>query len=60
MNENKPERNNRKKYSPQFKDQALERATRDGVSQTAKDLGIAECVLYSWRAKQSKARAATR
>lgn len=44
----------RQKYSPQFKDQALERAARDGVPQAAKDLGIAEAMLYSWRAKQSQ------
>lgn len=44
----------RQKYSPQFKDQALERAARDGVPQAAKDLGIAEPMLYSWRAKQSQ------
>ena len=41
----------RKKYSPQFKDQALARAEREGVPQVAKDLGIAESQLYSWRAK---------
>lgn len=29
----------RKKYSPRFKDQALERAAKDGVPQGAKDLG---------------------
>jgi transposase-like protein len=28
------------KYSPQFKDQALERAAKDGVPKAAKDLGI--------------------
>lgn len=41
----------RKKYSPQFKDQAVQRAEKDGVTQTAKDLGIAEAMLYSWRSK---------
>lgn len=41
----------RKKYSPQFKDQALSRAEREGVAQVAKDLGMAESQLYSWRAK---------
>ena len=55
MFENKPnQRVTRKKYSSQFKDQALERAERDGVKQTAKDLGLAEAQLYSWRAKQKK------
>ena len=44
----------RKKYSPQFKDQALERAVKDGVPQVAKDLGLAESLLYSWKAQQKK------
>ena len=42
----------RKKYSPEFKDQALARAEKDGIAQVAKDLGISESMLYSWRAKQ--------
>jgi transposase len=41
----------RKKYSPQFKDQALQRAEKDGVRQAAHDLGIPEAMLYSWRTK---------
>lgn len=44
----------RKKYSPQFKDQALERAAKDGISQVAKDLGIKESMLYSWRPQQKQ------
>jgi len=44
----------RQHYSPQFKDQALERAARDGVPKTAKDLGIPEPMLYSWRAKRKQ------
>lgn len=52
MNENKPkQRKAYQKYSPQFKDQALERAAKDGIPQAAKDLGISESLLYSWRAK---------
>jgi transposase len=55
MNENSPkQRKTRQKHSPQFKDQALERAARDGVPQAAKDLGITEGLLYSWRAKRSQ------
>jgi transposase len=55
MNENNPKQKMaRKKYSPQFKDQALERAARDGVPQVAKDLGIAEAMIYNWRAKRSQ------
>ena len=51
MNEvsRKPKRN---KYSSQFKDQELERASREGVSKAAADLGIAEAMLYSWRAQR--------
>lgn len=55
MSENSPkQRKTRQKHSPQFKDQALERAARDGVPQAAKDLGITEGLLYSWRAKRSQ------
>lgn len=55
MNKISPEqRKLRQKYSPQFKDQALERASKDGVSKAAKDLGITEAMLYSWRAKQKQ------
>jgi transposase len=45
---------NRKKYSPQFKDQALIRAEKDGVSQVAKDLGLSESMLYYWRTQQKQ------
>ncbi len=44
----------RKKYSPEFKEQALARAELEGVRQTAKDLDIAEPMLYSWRAKKKR------
>lgn len=55
MSENKTkQRVKRKKFSSQFKDQALERAAKDGVAQAAEDLGIGESLLYSWRAKQRK------
>ncbi len=46
--ETKPQRN---KYSPQFKEQALEHAKQDGVPKAAKDLGLAPAMLYSWQAK---------
>jgi transposase len=42
----------RNKYTPQFKEQALERADRDGIPLVAQDLGLAESMLYSWRAKR--------
>ena len=46
-NNNSDQKLIRNKYSSQFKDQALERAEKDGVSQVAKDLGIGESVLYA-------------
>lgn len=42
----------RKKHSAQFKDQSLEYAKKHGIPQAAKDLGLSESILYSWRAKQ--------
>jgi transposase len=55
MNEKSPKQEKvRQKYSPQFKDQAVERAEKDGVPQVAKDLGIAESMLYYWRAQKNK------
>ena len=41
----------RKRYSPEFKQQALLRAVKDGVSITAHDLGLEAAQLYAWRAK---------
>lgn len=41
----------RSQYSSQFKEQALERTKIDVVSKVAKDLGIAEGMIYSWRKK---------
>jgi transposase len=41
----------RQKYSSQFREQAIQRAKKEGVSKTAKDLGIHEAMLYSWRKK---------
>lgn len=56
MNEkiSKKQTKTRKKYSPQFKDQAVERAAKDGVPQASKDLGIEESVLYYWRSQKNK------
>ena len=55
MNSNSEQKVIRSKYSAQFKDQAVERAEKDGVPQVAKDLGIAEAMLYSWRSRRNKA-----
>jgi len=41
-----------KRYATQFKEQALERADRDGIPKVAQDLGLAEATLYAWRAKR--------
>jgi transposase len=55
MNNNDLEqKTSRKKYSPQFKDQALERSDKEGVPQVAKDLGLAESLLYSWRKQRNQ------
>lgn len=55
MNETNPkQRKIRHKYSPQFKDQALERAAKDGVPKAAADLGIPLPMLYSWRTKRKQ------
>jgi transposase len=56
MNEQNPKKEtpSRKKYSPQFKDQAVQRAAKDGVPQVAKDLGIPESMLYYWRSQKNK------
>jgi transposase len=55
MNENNTKQQTiRQKYSPQFKDQAVERAAKDGVPQVAKDLGIPESMLYYWRTQKNK------
>ena len=53
-NNNSEQKLIRKKYSPQFKDQTLERAEKDGIPQVAKDLGLAEALLYSWRAQRKR------
>ena len=38
----------------QFKEQAVERAKKDGVPKAAKNLGIPQAMLYSWRKSTSK------
>src|SRR3954467_14722012 len=44
----------RNQYTAQFKEQALERAEKDGVAKAAKDLGLAPAMLYSWRSQRCK------
>jgi transposase len=43
------EKKTRNKYSPEFKQQALKRAEKDGVAVAARDLGLAESQIYGWR-----------
>ena len=48
----KSEKNARKQYSAELKEEALKRAEKDGVTTTARDLGLAQSQLYSWRQKK--------
>ena len=41
----------RKRYSAEFKQQALLRAVKDGVPIAARDLGLEAAQLYAWRSK---------
>ena len=41
----------RTRHSPEFKQQALLRAVKDGVAVAARDLGVEPAQLYAWRAK---------
>ena len=42
----------RRKFSPEFKEQALERVKQFGLAQTARDLDLSESLLYNWRSKR--------
>lgn len=41
----------RQRFSPEFKQQALLRALKDGIPVVARDLGLEPAQLYGWRAK---------
>lgn len=45
----------RKRYSDDFKSEALALADRVGVSHAASDLGVHESQLYNWRSKANRA-----
>lgn len=47
----KVEKTTRKRHSQQFKNEALALAERVGVAAAAKQLGLHESQLYSWRSK---------
>ena len=42
----------RNSYTPQFKEQALALAAKEGIPKAAADSGISEPVLYTWRTKR--------
>ena len=42
----------RRRYSPEFKTEALGLAEQVGVSSAAKQLGLHDSQLYSWRKKE--------
>lgn len=44
----------RKRFSAEFKQQALLRAVKDGVSVAARDLGLQPAQLYAWRGKSQQ------
>ena len=44
-------RKDRKQFSVEFKQQALLRAVKDGVSVAARDLGLQPAQIYAWRGK---------
>ncbi len=41
----------RKRFSTEFKQQALLRAVKDGIPAVARDLGLEPAQLYAWRTK---------
>lgn len=45
------EKATRQRFSPEFKQQALQRAAKDGVAATARDLGLHPAQLYAWRGR---------
>ena len=52
MKAKKDVKQSRNQYSPEFKKQALDRAEKDGVADTARDLKLKESQLYAWRQKK--------
>lgn len=44
----------RKRYSAEFRQQALLRAVKDGVVATARDLGLQPALIYAWRSKAQR------
>ena len=46
-----PKRPTRRRYSPEFKSEALSLAEQVGMAGAAKELGLHESQLYAWRKK---------
>ena len=44
-----PAKHNRRQHSPQFKQLAVERSDKEGITNVAADLGISSQLLYNWR-----------
>lgn len=44
----------RKIHTPEFKQEAVNLAAKQGVAKTAKDLGVYDSQIYDWRAKLAK------
>lgn len=49
----------RKQHSPAFRDEALKLAQRIGVAAAARELGLYESQLYTWRSKQQQSLSAS-
>ena len=52
MKAKKAVKKTRNQYSPEFKKQVLDRAEKEGIATVARDLGLKESQLYSWRQKR--------
>jgi len=51
----------RKKYAPEFKEEALRLASKVGVTKAARELGVYQSQIYGWRsAAQKKASSSKR
>ncbi len=44
----------RKQYTPEFRDEALKLAERNGVAAAAHELSLYESQLYNWRSRQQQ------
>jgi len=49
-----PPAKRQRKHTKEFKEQAVALAARNGVAQTARDLGIGESLIYAWRQQLSR------